>query len=118
MAVITPTISEIKAYEENTRVVSWANIANGDTCTDVELPGFNIRSIQFAGTFGGATIVLQGSNDSTNYSTLTNGRGTAISKTAAAFEDVHQVSRLTRPSISGGAGSTITATLLCVRRGR
>lgn len=118
MATITPTISEVKAYEENSRIVSWTPFTEADTCTAVEMPGFTIRSIQIAGTFGSATVLAQGSNDGTNYATLSDPQGNAISKTTAALEQIEEVTRYIKPTASGGTGQSLTVTLLLVRRGR
>lgn len=121
MAAVAPTITDIKAFGDNAHVVSWTPLTTtNDTGTAIEMAGSSIRSIQFAGTFGaGGTIVLQGSNDGTNYVTLTDPQGTAISKTAAAIEQIEEVTRYIRPFVSAGDGTTsLTATLCLVRRGR
>ena len=115
MAVITPTVTEIKGYGERAHVVQWAAIGDSDTCTAVEMPGHTVRSAQIAGTFGSATIVIQGSNDGTNYATLTDPQGNAISKTTAAIEQILENTRYIRPSTSGGTGSSINVTLLLRR---
>jgi hypothetical protein len=53
------------------------------------MPGFADRAIQVGGTFGaGGTVVIEGSIDGTNYVTLTDPQGNAISKTAAAIEEI------------------------------
>lgn len=118
---ITPTITDVKAFGDNAHIVSWASISTlNDTGIAVEMSGSSVRSIQFTGTFGvGGTIILQGSNDGTNYATLTDPQGNAISKTAAGIEQIEEVTRYIRPLVSAGDGTTsLTATLLLVRRGR
>ena len=120
MATITPTITHIgngAGQDSNgpSAIVQWTPVTEADTCSPVELVGLPDRSVQIAGTFGSATIVLQGSNDGTNYATLTDPQGNAISKTAAAIEMVAEVARYTKPSTSGGTSSSITITMLCRR---
>lgn len=120
MATITPTIVDIgSGVGQNANgpscVVTWANVTEADTCSPVELVGLPDRSVQIAGTFGAATCVLQGSNDGTNYATLTDPQGNAISKTSAAIEMVAEVARYTRPSASGGTGQSLTISMLCRR---
>jgi len=117
MATVTATVSEVKAFGENATIVSWTPLPNGDVGSAIEMPGATERSIQFSGTFGvGGTIVFQGSNDGTNWVTLTDPQGNAISKTAAAIEKVQEVTRFVRPSVTAGDGDTaLTATLLLRR---
>jgi hypothetical protein len=117
MAVINSSITEIKPYREHSHVISWTPLANGDSGSPLEMPGSSIRSVQFTGTFGaGGTIVFEGSNDGTNYVTLTDPQGNAISKTSAGIEAILELTRYVRPRVSAGDGTTsLTATLL-VRR--
>lgn len=76
------------------------------------------RSVQIEGTFGGATCVLEGSNDGTNYEPITDPQGNAISKSAAALEQMTEMTLSVRPRLSAvGAGATIVVTL-CARRAR
>ena len=114
MATITPTVTQIGTSDDRCYVTVWAAITPGDTCDAVQNPMH--RCVQFSGTFGGATIVIQGSNDGTNYVTLTDPQGNAISKTAAAIEQLEEITRYVKPVISGGSGSSITVTMLS-RRG-
>jgi len=71
------------------------------------------RTLHVFGTFGGATVVLDGSLDGgTNSEILTDPQGNAISKTAAAIEAVLEVVSAIRPRLSVvGAGATITCIL-------
>ncbi len=111
MAVITPTVARLDR-SRNAILITWASIGDADTCTAVELPDGNEKSVQITGTFGSATILLTGSNDGTNYATLTDPQGNAISKTSAAIEAVSEHTRYIKPSTSGGTGSAITVTVL------
>ena len=57
----------------------------------ISIPGAADRSVQFvAGTAGSATVILEGSNEEvpTNWFTLTDGQGNAISFTASGGEMV------------------------------
>lgn len=78
------------------------------------------RSVQVTGTFGGATVVLQGSNDgeATLY-TLDDPQGNDLSFSAAGGKGVSEVPELTRPFISAGASGTTDLTIyLTCRRSR
>lgn len=74
------------------------------------------KTVQFVGTFTGTpTIVLQGSNDGTNWETLTDPQGNAISSGVALMEAVTENPLYIRPSMSSGDGSTsVTVILLAV----
>lgn len=109
MAVITPVISDASG---NCHVVSWSAIGDSDTCTPVGFAGARDKTVQINGTFGGATIVLEGSVDGTNYVTLTDPQGNSISKTSAALETVMENVQFIRPATSAGVGSSINVYLL------
>lgn len=117
MATRTYTIQRVPHYGDRAHVLSWTGLLNGDDGTPVEMPGSADRSIQFLGTFGaGGTIVLEGSNDGTNYATLTDPQGNAISKTAAAIEAVLELTRFVRPRVTAGDGTTDLQAHLLVKR--
>lgn len=111
MATITPTVAVAPTNHE-VLDVSWA-LGNADTGSPVQYAQFSDRSIQFSGTFGGATVVWEGSNDGTNYTTLhdalpSNG---ALSFTSADLKQIFEITKYARPRTTGGAGTAITATL-------
>lgn len=95
-------------------LANWQAMATGDTGAPVENQTFSDRSIQFVGTFGGATVVLEGSNDGTNWVTLTDPASVALSFTSAGLKQILQVTRYMRPNVSGGAGVSINGYLLIV----
>lgn len=80
-------------------LVLWENVTGSDTGQALE-PGKAagaIASVQFVGTFGD-TILLQGSNDGTNWATLKDVGGNDISTTGAAIFDLSTAVRYVRPS--------------------
>lgn len=93
----------------------WTPLGNADTGTPETLSGYPKHRVQFSGAFGGATAVLEGSNDGTTYVTLVGvnsaGATVAVSTTSAAQFDLEVVPRFIRPRTSGGAGSAVTVTL-------
>lgn len=107
MATITPTKSPLNTSDGRALVWTWASMANGDTGAPVEWGQYADRSIQFDGTFGtGGTIKWQVSNDGTNWFDATDPQGNAISKTAAALEQVAEATRWARPNVTAGDGTT------------
>jgi hypothetical protein len=96
-------------------LVSWT-LANGETGDAVALGNFRDRSVQVGGTFGvGGNCVIEGSNDGTNYVTLTDPQGNALNTiTAARLEQITETTRFIRARISAGDGTTaITIHLFC-----
>jgi hypothetical protein len=68
------------------RAFTWGPLLNGEAGATLNLPAFGDRTVQVAGTFGaGGTIVIEGSLDGTNWITLNNIQGSALSLTAAGL---------------------------------
>jgi hypothetical protein len=65
----------------------------------------------------GGTVVIEGSIDGTNYVTLTDPQGNAISKTAAAIEEISEIVKFIRPRVTTGDGTTAIRVDLIARRG-
>lgn len=115
MAVIAFTLSSLEpqAWGNNAAIYTWASMATGDTGTPLQGPGFTDASYQVGGTFGGATVVIEGSNDGVTYGTLVDPFNVALSFTAAAGPvQVMPICRYIRPRISGGTGVAITVTAI------
>ncbi len=107
MATVAHTIDRILLDGNRSWVVSWLAMANGDTGEPLTMPAHADRSVQLGGTFStGGTVVIEGSNDSSNYKTLDDFQGNALSFTAADLESISQVTHKIRPDITAGDGST------------
>jgi len=91
----------------------WSALGNADTGSPEELDRYPIHSVQFGGTFGGATAVLEGSDDGVTYFTLTGenpsgGADVLISCTSAQrFDFYNVVPHFIRPRTSGGSGTSL-----------
>lgn len=97
-------------------VTVWAAMAGADTGERVKLVQFADRVVQVEGTFDGATVVFEGSNDDTNYHTLMDPQGNALSFTASGLEAVLEAPFYVRPRTSGGGVSTAVTVTLVGRR--
>lgn len=93
------------------RLYSWA-LGVGDDGAPVEAVEFADRSVQVAGTLGGASVVIEGSNDSTNYGTLTDPQGNDLAIITAKIEMITEVTRLIRPRVVSGSGTSVTVSLI------
>lgn len=96
---------------------AWAGLLNTDVGDPQEFIEFADRSVQVTGTFGaGGAVVLEGSNDGTNYATLTDSTGTALSITAAGIKQITQITQFVRPRVTAGDGTTTLVATLLARR--
>lgn len=111
---ISPTYQVFPGGRHSSNIirVTWANVTENDTCGLMECGDFADRSVQFVGTFGGATARLQGSNDGTNFVDMTDPQGNAISKSAASLEAITEQTYALKPTFSGGSGQSVTVTVV------
>lgn len=111
-----PTISpaQISPSSSAANIVTWTGFATGDTINSWEVKGTSsaVASIQFSGTWGSATAVLQVSNDGTTWFTADDSNGDPVSATADAYFELSIASRYVRIGVSGGTGDSITAVLV------
>jgi hypothetical protein len=92
------------------RIATWAaETTAGNASIARYAPHVSLAnaSVQVSGTIGGATIVLQGSNDGTTYATLKDLAGNDLSFTAAGYAEFTSGAAFVKPSISGGTGDSI-----------
>lgn len=106
MATINPVRS---SPANNIEKILWETLTEDDTAAHI-MPGSIagvVGSVQVIGTFGSATVVLQGSNDGSTWWSLKDTSGTAISLTAAGGADFSTAALYVRPSASGGTSQDI-----------
>lgn len=108
MATVTPTLHP-SPNRSFLRVSYEGFTTSGDVGTAVELAGYRDRSVQILGNFGtGGEITIEGSNDGgTTWAALTDPQANSIVKTAAALEQIQEVSLKIRPRCSAGSGADI-----------
>ena len=113
MATKNPTITDLEPHDGSVKLYTWTLLTTDDGAP-VYMPQWADRSVQFFGTWGGGTVLFEGSNDGTNYGTLNDAQAGLISKTADAIEQVVEVTRLARPRASVSVTSVVVS--LLVRR--
>ena len=120
---ITPTMNirvgtGVQEDDLSLILVTWPNLnSTNSQGTAVMLPQHSDRTVQFLGTFNGCTAVLEGSNDGTNYKTLTDAAGSAISTTASSLKQVTEAPLYVRPNVNTNAGvATDMACVMLLRR--
>ena len=97
------------------RIATWTGETTAGNATMpryAPMISLSTASVQVSGTIGGATIVLQGSNDGVTYTTLKDTAGTDISFTAAGYVEFSSAAAFIKPSISGGTGDSINVTVV------
>lgn len=95
-------------------VATWPSMAQGDSGDPLPFSQYADKSVQVAGTFGGATLRVEGSNDGTNWATLTDPQGNDLLITSAKIEMVTEATLWVRPVVVSGDGTTsLTVSMLC-----
>lgn len=118
MATIIPVVGLVKSWRDNANTYTYAAMNTTDTVGEaVEQTGAAHRSVQVFGTFGaGGTVTIQGSNDGTNWATLTDPQGNALTFTTAKIEAVQELTRYIRPASVAGDGTTNLTVIILLRR--
>lgn len=106
----TIPLSETQALKATTSI--WTGLATGDTGSPATTNGKDM-SVQVTGTFSGATVTIEGSNDGTNWVTLNDKAVPAnpCTFTAAGLKGVLQQVKYIRPSVASGTGTGLVVTL-------
>jgi len=93
---------------------TYTTLDSGDTAPTavlldgtVPIAGF----MQAAGTFGGATVKLQVSNDNTNWVDAKDITGTVVGLLAAGGVEFSTAAVYIRPLVTGGSGTNLTVTI-------
>lgn len=113
MATITKALSNTD--QTGGDIWLWETMGNADEGSALEIAGApDSVVVQAIGTFGGATVALQGSVDGTNYFDLDDLGGSAVVLTAAGGTGVAagDVPRYIRPATSGGTGTDVDVYVL------
>lgn len=106
MAVIANSITRADVFADAWSA-TWNGLTTGDTGAPIKMVQANDRSVQVTGTFGAATVTIQGSNDGTNWFTLNSPQGTAMNFTAAGLLAVQEHVNYLRPIVVGGTTPSI-----------
>ena len=111
MATITPTIDSIATNISRFR---WQDFNTTDTEVGVLVSGATgvIGCMQVSGTFGGATVTLQGSTDNSDFRTLLDLSGNPITFTSAGIRDFSTAAPYVRPIATGGTGDNVSVTII------
>lgn len=96
-------------------VATWEGLATGDDGSPLRAPGLPQKVVQVKGTFGGATCVIEGSNDNVTYVTLNDVDGAPLSFAAAGMKGIKESPLYLRPKVTGGAAVDIDVILVAAK---
>ena len=119
MAVIQNIMENITTWGERERVhiCSWNSMGGSDEGAPLAMPASNDRSVQVVGSFDGATVALQGSNDGVNFSVLTDPQGISLNFNSPKIEVITELTRFIKPVVSGGGPLCSVNVIVLVRKG-
>ena len=106
MALVFSTSNPVSGCD----LYTFDNLDTADTSPGTILPSGTapvVGAIQVIGTFGGASVALQGSNDGTNWVNLADRSGTVIAISAAGGSEFSTAYVYLRPLATGGTGDDL-----------
>lgn len=114
MATVSPVVSSTQVQGVDVHKVSWTGVVTGDTLVGFGIPDRSAvaGAVQISGTFGGATVKLQASNDGTNYFDMKDITATALSAAAASLFEFTSSALYLRPSITSGSANSVNIILV------
>lgn len=119
MATVTPTRTNLVAPDGSVELLTWTLTTANVDGAPFELTTHADIVWQAIGTWGGATLTIQGSNTTTDaeFMSLSNAAGgTAATFTTDGLKQTIEVPRYKRPKLTtAGVGATVVVTAL-VRR--
>jgi hypothetical protein len=106
MATVTPAINN--AIAEVPRII-WSGMVTGDTINPWKITAqYGLAAaVQISGTFGGASVKLQASNDGTNYFDMEDVTGTAVSTGSGGLYEISTAAIYLLPVVTGGSANSI-----------
>lgn len=116
MTTVAPVTTFPFESSQDVAVTTWAPMAADDDGEPVRLAVYSDRAIQIAGTFGGASITIGGSNDGETYHALTDAQGNTLTLTSAALKAIIELPVYLKPRVFGGDGTTSLKVVLSGRR--
>lgn len=109
MSTIAPTVTRGIVPDESVIQFAWAALGNADDGQPIQPNYANMSdvAVHVTGTFGGATVVWEVSDDGTNWRTAKDPSNTAISVTSTDLRQALETALYKRPRTSGGTGTSI-----------
>lgn len=119
MTVRAAAINNNVAPRGGVIAITWAGLtfASTDSGDPISLSEFSDKTFQVFGTLGaGGALLIEGSNDGTNWVPLSNRQGTSMSFTTLAMNTSQDRPVWVRPRVTAGDGTTsLTVIVACHR---
>ena len=110
-------LATITRPNDDTIKVVWSGVTENDDMLAVQgLSEHADRSVEVSGTLGGATVVIQGSNGGSEYFTLNDPLGSALSFTSNGLSAILEYAEYIKPVRTGGSSTSVNVTLIAKRR--
>ena len=109
MPTVNPAFVSTQIQAQDTKRVDWTGIITGDTIVSFGISAKSgaVGAVQIDGTFGGATVTLQASNDNVTFFPMKDVNNVAISATSAGYFEVRTGALYIRPAVTGGSANSI-----------
>lgn len=113
MATITPTYPDTGG-QPGLKRVQWV-FSGADTGVAVQADEWPDKTVSVVGTWNGATVVIEQSEDNVTFLTSVDPQGNNISKTADAMETILDNTKYIRPRVSAGTPTSLTITITAMQ---
>ena len=110
------TVSTVREVFKHGVLAEWAALLSSENGDPEGLSQWDKQCVQVTGTFDTATITIQGSNDGTNWATMNDETGSALTFTAAGLKSILERPLFVRPIAGAGAGGVNVAVRILATR--
>lgn len=114
MAAIQPTLTDVGLKGDGSTILAvWTPVTESDTCVPISMPEHSDKSVHVSGTFGSASVAVQGSNNGgASFASLNDPTGTVIAITAEKIKAVLENTVQVKPVATGGSAQSLTISML------
>lgn len=119
MATIANSLNRNASPLGGVITVTWPTLtfSGTDVGAPISLAEYSDKTFQVFGTLGAAgAVLMEGSNDGVNWSSLSNRQGTAMSFTALGMNTSQDKPLFVRPRVTAGDGTTSLTVVACCHR--
>lgn len=115
MAAIKPTLVTVGRKDGSCYLVTWTPVTEADTCVPMDFPDLADKSVHVAGTFGGSSTAIFGSNNdfATAGAALRGPDSVVLAMTAETVKQILENPKQIKPVITGGTGQSLSVYILC-----
>ena len=118
MSIIQATINKSITPDDSVFILSWSGLAaSGDVGDAQSYASYSDKTFIVSGTFTGApTVIIEGSNNGSDWTQISNRQGTAMSFTTIGMNTSQDRPAYVRPRMTAGTGgAAVLVTCACHR---